>query len=233
MATYKIIATSWVLWILTLLTTVVVGGLLLHELLLKDSTISLIAVIIVMALALFIQRYISRAIVEIKLTDNSVSIKWLRQFLFHKRPDMEILLSDIESYKYQEDTNFDLFKLTMKDGTELKFWHFTLTRGDDFDNLVFDFPAKVSRYNSNVERRPLIYATSKNKRIEKEKTIFEGSNAPVLAGFAILLLIAVPLILFISSSDKLSNPFIGLASMSGGLFFLIQYFKHRKKNKTD
>jgi hypothetical protein len=231
-ATYKIIATSWVLWILTLLATVVVGALLLHELLPKDSTISLIAVIFLMALAVFIQRYISRAIVEIKLADNSISIKWLRQFLFHKRPDMEILFSDIESYKYQEDTHFDLFKLTLKDGKELKFWHFTLTRGDDFDKLVFDFPAKVSRYNSKVERRPLRYETSKNKGIEKEKTIFEGSSAPILAGFAILLLVAVPLILFISPTDKISNPFIGLASMSGGLFFLIQYFKHRKKNKT-
>jgi len=191
-----------------------------------------------MAFALFIQRYISKAEVEFKLNDDSLSIRWLKQFIFHKRSDMEISLNDIESYKYQDDPNFDLFKLTLKDGTELKFWHFTLTRGDDFKKLIFDFPSKVSRHNKKIERKS--EKTDKNKKPEKaetiiknEKTIFESTYAPLFAGFAILLLVAVPLILFTKPTGKSSNPFMGLAAMFGGLFFLIQYFKHRKKNKTE
>jgi hypothetical protein len=233
MATYKIIATSWVLWILTLLTTLLSGGLLLHEILPKDSTVSIIAVIAVMAFALFVQRYISRAEVEVTLTDNDVSIVWLKQFLFHRRPNIEIRLSDIDSYKYQQDTNFDVFKLTLKNGTDLKLWHFTFTRGDDFEKLVFDFPAKVERHNKKVERKPTTTETQRPTKINREKTIFEAAYSPLLAGFAILLLVAVPLIFFFKPIDKISNPFMGLAAMTGGLFFLTQYFKYRKNNKKE
>ena len=233
MATCKIIATSWVLWILTLLTTLLSGGLLLHEMLPKDSALSIIAVIAVMAFALFVQRYISRAEVEVTLTDNDVSIVWLKQFLFHRRPNREIPLSDIDSYKYQQDTNFDLFKLTLKDGTEIKLWHFTFTRGDDFKKLVFDFPSIVESYNKKISRKQVTTETNNPKKIEKEKTIFEESYSPLLAGLAILLLLAVPLIFFFKPIDKISNPLMGLAAMFGGLFFLTQYFKHRKNKKVE
>jgi hypothetical protein len=220
------------------LITLLSGALFLHELLPKDSTLSILSAIGLMAFALFIQRYISRAEVQIKLSDDTLAIRWLKQFIFHKRSDMEISLTDIESYKYQEDTNFDLFKLTLKDGTELKFWHFTFTRGDDFEKLIFDFPSKVSRHNKKIERKSDKTDTSKMPEkaetiIKKEKTIFENAYAPFLAGFAILLLITVPLVLFMKPTGKSSNPFIGLAGMFGGLLFLIQYFKYRKKNKTE
>jgi predicted ATP-dependent protease len=229
MATYKIIATSWVLWILTFLTTILSGAFISHEILPRDTTITFIAVIGIMAFALFVKRFVSRAEVEFKLTDNDISIIWHKQFLFHKRPNLEILLGDIESYKYQEDRNFDLFKLTLKDGTQIKLWHFTFTRGDDFERLVFDFPSKVERYNKKAEKRAIATRTEKPAKILREKTIFEEAYAPLLAGFAILLLIAVPYLIFFNPDKKVSNPYMGLAAMAGGLFFLIQYFKYRKE----
>ena len=73
-----------------------------------------------MIFALYIQRFISRAEVEVSLTNNNISIKWVKQFIFHNRADREIPFHEIESYKYQEDRNFDLFKLTLKDGVEIK-----------------------------------------------------------------------------------------------------------------
>lgn len=232
MATYKIIATSWVLWILTLVTTMLSGGLLFHEILPRDTTITFIGVIGIMAFALFVQRFISRAEVEVKLTDSNISINWQKQFLFHRRPNMEIPLSDIESYKYQEDTNFDLFKLTLKDGTEIKLWHFTFTRGDDFEKLAFDFPSKVERHNRNVARKTIATKTETLAKIKREKTIFEEAYAPLLAGFAILLLVAVPFIIFFSPDKKVSSPYMGLAAIAGGLFFLTQYFKYRREKKN-
>lgn len=233
MATYKIIATSWVLWILTLLTTMLSGGLLFHEILPRDTTITIIAVIAILALSLFVQRFISRAEVEVKLTDSDVCILWHKQFLFHRRPNMEISLSDIESYKYQQDTNFDLFKLTLKNGTEIKLWHFTFTRGDDFEKLVFDFPSKVERHNKKVERKAITTKPEKPAKIKREKTIFEEAYAPLLAVLAILLLVAVPFIIFFNPDKKISNPYMGLAAMAGGLFFLTQYIKHRREKKNE
>jgi len=234
MTTYKIIATSWVLWIMTLLITLFGGAFLLHELLPRGSNFSILPVIGLMAFALFIQRYISKAQVEITLGDDNLSIRWVSQFIFHRRPDMEFSLNDIESYKYQEDRNFDLFKLTLKDGTELKFWHSTFIMKDDFEKLVFDFPSKVEKHNKIIQRQSGRTDTEKKPQkaetiIKKEKTIFENELAPFVAGFAILVVIAVPLVLFLKPTGEISNPFVGLASMAGAFFFVVQYFKYRKK----
>jgi hypothetical protein len=95
----------------------------------------------------------STALVEITLTKNDVSIRWLSQYIFHHYPDRTILFSDIESYKYQPDNNFDLFKLTMKDGSEIKLWHFALTFKDDFDKLTMDFPQLVNSFNKRVKQK--------------------------------------------------------------------------------
>jgi len=140
MATYRIKTTDWKIWILTFMVTMFGGVLLSIKFLPKGDTISIISVIFILLLAFFLQRFASTALVEVTLTKSDISIRWLSQYIFHKYPDRTISLNDIETYKYQSDNNFDLFKLTMKDGSEIKLWHSALTFKDDFDKLVIDFP---------------------------------------------------------------------------------------------
>ncbi len=148
-----------------------------------------------------------------------------------------ISFNDIKSYKYQEDTNFDLFKLTLKNGTVLKFWHFNLTRRDEFSKLVTDFPSIVTKHNKLFAKKSTLstgneQAGNVQTVIENEKTIFESNNAPFLAGLALVMLITVSFILFNRPTGKIRNPFIGLAAISGAIFFLVQYSRARRKVKN-
>lgn len=214
------------------------GGVLLAiEFLPKGDTISIISVILILLLAFFLQRFTSTALVEVTLTKNDISIRWLSQYIFHKYPDRTILLSDIETYKYQPDNNFDLFKLTMKDGSEIKLWHFALTFRDDFDKLVIDFPQLVSRFNKRVTAKthsqPDIPQThNEPQTIRRAATIYESGGAIFIAAFAVVVIIAVPLILYFNPSDRQKNPFVLLAPMTGAIFFLTQFFRYRKNNKA-
>lgn len=238
MTTYKIISTSWALWIPTQFLFPLGGALLLHEFQLNNLALSIVSIIGLLALSLFIQRYISRAVIEIGVDRDKLSLKWTRQYLLHRRPDIELSLSDIKSYKYQEDTTFDLFKLTLKNGTVLKFWHFHLTGRDDFGKLVMDFPSIVAKHNKSSaqkSKRSTGNAQPGNVQsmIEKEKTIFENKNSPLLAGLALIMLITIPYSLFTSPTGKIKNPLLGVAVVSGSLFFLVQYTRARRKVKNE
>lgn len=237
MTTYRIKTTDWKIWIATLMVTVFGGVLLAIQFLPKGDTISIISVLFILLLAFFLQRFTSTALVEVTLTKSDISISWLSQYIFHKYPDRTILLSDIETYKYQPDNNFDLFKLTMKDGSEIKLWHFALTFKDDFDKLVIDFSQLVNSFNKRVTAKthsqPDILKTQNGPQtIKRAATIYESGGAIIIAAFAVVVIIAVPLILYFNPSDRQKNPFVLLAPMAGAIFFLTQYFKYRKNNKA-
>jgi hypothetical protein len=237
MTTYKIKTTDWKIWIPTLMVTMVGGVLLAIKFLPKGDTNSIISVIFILLIAFFLQRFTSTALVEVSLTKNDISIRWLSQYIFHHNPDKTITFSDIESYKYQPDNNFDLFRLTLKDGSEIKLWHFALTFKDDFDKLVRDFPQLVNSYNKRVTQKAhshTDFSHSENEplTIKRAGTIYEGGGAIFIAIFAVIVVIAVPLILYFNPDDRQNNPFVLLAPMAGAFFFLTQFYRYRKKNKT-
>ena len=231
MNTYKIKTTSWTLWILTLLIIFFSGVILAHNILPKNPLSTIASVILIMSFALFVQRFISLGIVIINLSNTEISITWIKQYIFHKKPNRKITLSEIESYKYQPDQNFDLFKLNLKDGSEIRLWHFTFTAGDDFDKLITDFPSIVSHHNQNAQA--VRHAKNQNvlkNEIKAENTIFESDAAPFLAILAIVMIIAFLLILYFNTSK---NPLIMLGPIGGATFFLIQFFKYRKNNRSE
>jgi hypothetical protein len=237
MTTYRIKTTAWTIWLPTFLLTMLGGVLLGIKFLPNGDFISIVSTIFLLLLAFFLQRFTSTALVEVKLTKKDISICWLSQYIFHKYPDRTILLSDIESYKYEPDRNFDLLKLTMKDGSEIKLWHFALTFGDDFDKLVIDFPQLVNGYNKSVKSKvnfpsEISQTDYEPREIKREKTMYEGSGAVVIAAFAVVLIIAVPLILYFDPGERQKNPFILLASMTGAIFFFTQFYRYRKNSKA-
>jgi hypothetical protein len=236
MTTYRIKTTEWKIWIPTLMVTMFGGAIIAIKFLPKGDTISIISAILIMVLAFFSSAFTSTAFVEVTLTKNDISIRWLSQYIFHHYPDRTILFSDIESYKYQPDNNFDLLKLSMKDGSEIKLWHFSLTFKDDFDKLVIDFPQFVNNFNKRVTQKPrsqadISYTVNESMKIKRAATIYEGDGAIFIAIFAIIVIIAAPLILYFNPGDRQTNPFVILVPMAGAIFFLTQFYKHRKKNK--
>ena len=237
MTTYRIKTTDWKIWIPTLIVTMFGGALLAIKFLPKGDSFSIISVIFIMLLAFFLQRYTSTALVEVTLTKHDISVRWLSQYIFHHYPDRTIQFSDIESYKYQPDNNFDLLKLSMKDGSEIKLWHFSLTFKDDFDKLVIDFPQLVNNFNKRVTHKAqsqadILSTDNEPLTIKRAATIYEGDGAIFIAIFAVFVIIAVPLILFFNPDDRQKNPFVLLAPMAGAIFFLTQFYKHQKKIKV-
>lgn len=232
MTTYKIKTTSWVLWILTPLIIVPTGAQLLHVFIYPIlPNASVVFVLIPMVLALYIERFISKGEVIIKLSENSISIEWIKQYISHNRPNIDIPFAEIENYKIQPDRNFDLFQVDHENGYEFRLWksHILLDTIDDFDRLVKDFPSVANTFNRRNETNSSNDESHEKMEIKRAKTIFETNYAPLLAGFGILIVIVTPIILLTSHSK---NSLGLLAAAGGASYFLFQFYIYRTKNKN-
>ena len=230
MKTFRITSTSWALAIFSMLVIIFSGVLLLIRILPNNSYTSVIATLSLLGIGLYLQRFISTAKIEVVLTKEFVTIKWFKQYLFHKEPDRKIPFNEIKSYKYQEDRNFDLFQITFIDDTELNIWHFTFTK-DDFETLVYTFPEFVKDHNKTVKQTEENKGFSGNrKKIERAKTLYENANSPFIVIFAIFSILAILIIMFFKG-NSIANPFLGFSAITGAIFYLSRYFKYRKEGK--
>lgn len=228
MKSFRIISTSPALAIFSSLAMFFAGIFPIAKFLRHNAVLFWASIIIVVALIFYVQRFISKAKVIINLTKEIVSIDWKQQFIFHKRPNRTIQWDEIKSYKYQEDRNFDLFRITLLDGTELNFWHSTFTK-DDFDILVYSFPEYVKKHNNKKNESQSNGANIYHaQKIEREKTIFENAASPFFVFLAIFFIVAISAIMILKK-DKSDNPFLGLAALSGAIFYLAKYLQYRKK----
>jgi L-asparagine transporter-like permease len=72
-------------------------------------------------------------------------------------------------------------------------------------------------------------ATTKLKNIEREKTIFENEAFPFTAILAVIFIVGITTFMVLSK-QKSNNHFIGVAAISGAVFYLSQFLKHQKQN---
>lgn len=236
MVTYNIRTTAWPIWILTMFGTLATGGILIAMAGIKNEGIALVIMLGPALASFYLQRFTSRGELEISITDTSIILKYLKQSFLSNKPDRIISFNDIDSYKYQPDRNFDMFKLTLRDEVEIRIWHYTGLSSDDFEKLVTDFPEIVANHNERAENissnsTQTGAATSKPFEIKREKALFEGRAGFVLAVLAMIFIVAFIYLLVTKKITSASAGFGLLASISGAVFFLMQFFQYRKKQQ--
>jgi len=214
------------------MTTMIGAVIFVSAIRIKNDPLVFILILMILFSSFYFQQFTSRGEVQISISNTSIQIKYLKQPLLSNKVDQNILFNNIESYKYQPDKNFDLFKLTLKDKTELYFYHYSSFVEDDFQKLVLDFPKLAAEYNNHKENISHANATKENNEeigIKREKTLFEGTTGLLLAGLAIIFIIMFIYLMATKQLKGSSGGFGLLASTSGAIFFLGQYFKYRNK----
>lgn len=226
METFQIKASSWVIYILTLL-TIIIGGSITGIAFLPtkgNPPIAITMTVILIGGAFYATRFTARAKTEWTITETEIQVRWLNQFIFHNKPDITFKWSDIDEYKYQPDRNFDLFKLKLADRRIIKIWHNTSTTNDDFQKFIDFFERRVQAYNSKD--------VDASNNIKRAKTIYETKLGLTLAIFAGLCLVAVPiLIVVLPQKSKINWAGLGVG-YAGGLFFIFQVIAYRKKKSS-
>jgi len=218
-----------------MVTTIIVFGFILRATGITNSAGIIVTVITAVIASFYFQQFTSKGQVQLLISDTTIEVKYVRQSLFQKKNDRAFTFADIESYKYQPDKNFDLFKLTLRDHSTIYLYHDTTFADDDFEKLITDFPKLATDYNKKSEKVQSYTSDEKKQSvvIKREKTLFEGTTGLILAVFATIF-IAVFIFLIIANKIKQSSGIFGLfASISGATFFLSQFLRYRGKENPE
>ncbi|MEO8147726.1 MAG: hypothetical protein ABI723_08830 [Bacteroidia bacterium] len=167
------------------------------------------------------QRFILGTNIEITLSDEKISIKWLSQFIFHNRLDREINFEEIESYKYQPSLNYHLFKLKLKDGTKIRLLN--NNRRADFLRFVADFESLSKQYNHLHK--------GKANKIMRAKTIYETPVGLLFMFIAIALILVYPVLLLLEPSVTAPSLGIGIGTTIAGILYFS--FLYNMQNRKD
>ncbi len=159
--------------------------------------------------------------VELELKDDGIQVSWQKQFFLHNKKDHLIKWQNIRDYMFQPEQYFDLLRIRTKDKKKYKF---SMIGEND------DFPFFYEKLEEVMESK----SSEDSIEIKRAKNIYESNYGLISAVFMGIVIIAgVIAFIFIEPKEN-SSPNYGLliASLAGGIFFIIQVISYRKKNKN-
>ena len=125
---------------------------------------SVLSIILVVFFFIFMLWLIAFAKIEVTINEDIISIKWIRQFLFNQKKDMELPFDGMATYVTEPRTPWDYLKINMLNGEDHKLWN--LGTSDNFSNFVKAFVSAVNNYNKKIKEN-----STKNNLRDKPKTI--------------------------------------------------------------
>ncbi len=193
-----------------------------------------IVMILVVIIPICAVRLALFAKVKVTLDDNTVSIKWIKQYLFCNKQDIIISFDEIATYIDQDDSNWDWLKIKTTDGKTYKIWHFNAfqIRSDGYSEFISTFVSAVKNYNDMIRKEVQQSSVSiKPKTIKRAKSIYETTGGLILAVFAVVAIVGLTIMLIVtpSSPTKPPNYLLFIPGYIGAIYFVFRTYIERKK----
>ena len=226
MTMYKIRQTSPTYWFLTLFLTIFLGFVIIIVIATKIGILNFGVYALLMTPIIFIAfilpRYSATVDIEIIMDEIGIKKKWIRQFIFQHRSDIEVNWLEISEYIFEPRRQFSKLKISLKDGSKISFYHNNDHEGkDEFLKFLNDLKIRINQINISGENN-----------IKKGATIYETGWGLLLAAILILCMIGIPIFILINRANRIN--YAGIAGFYiGALYFLIQVIIHRTKNKNE
>lgn len=228
MQTFQLITTSRIHYLLFLLAGIF-GSVFLVVALLPRATNQYVfigAIVGLSVLAYWLAEKYSRQTVEFSVFQDYLRIDWIKTPLFSNKQNRQISWAEIDTYVYQTEKDFNLFKLTLKNGEKLKFSiSHDFDHQDSFHEFYQSFLGKVDDLQGKK-------AAGQAFTIKQGKTFYE---TPVGIGLAFLLagLMVFAIIFSLVNQDKRPVKWGKLiACVIACLFFIQLVWTHNKGKKS-
>ena len=222
MKTYRIKQSSPIIFIVTLIFLICSPIILLKDVVNENHNQKNLVVILIVVLffgVYYLARFVSTAIIQIKMDELGIKITWAKHFFLQKRSDFEIEWIDISEFKIEPDRNWDKFKIISKYDNKFQILHNTDHNGkDDYSNFIKDFEIKVKEINSDNEE---------SNDINRIPNFYESTAGVLFAIFLIIGLIVLT-ILMVTSKNHFSNPLAISAVYLSAFFYIYQVYNYRK-----
>jgi len=157
--------------------------------------------------------------VNLEIANEGLKINWIHQFLLHNKRDELLRWNLIKDYMFQPEQHFNLFRIRTIDKRKLKFS--MVDNNDEFPIFYESFEQLVNSKSEN-----------ESANIVRAKNIYE-SNYGLISAFVLGIIMFGGVVVFLTVEPK-GEPNYGIliASMVGGIFFIIQVINYRRKAKN-
>jgi len=157
--------------------------------------------------------------VSLTIKNEGLSVDWIKQFLLHNKSNNFIKWSELKDYMFQPEQHFNLFRVRTKDKRKFKF---SMDDNNDSFDLFYTEFEQVVEMKSN----------DNSVEINRAKNIYESNYGLISAIILGIIMIAgVVIILTVKPKDE-ANYGLLIGSLAGGVFYIIQVIKYRKKSKN-
>jgi len=177
-------------------------------------------------LAYWLAEKYSKQMVELAISQDYLRVDWIKLPIFSNKQNRQIAWTEIDTYVYQTEKDFDLFKLTLKDGEKLKF---SIAHDLDHQDIFHEFyHSFLSKVDALQEQQIIGQAVT----IKQGKTFYE---TPVGIGLAFLLvgLIVFATIFALLNQDRKPLKWSKLiAGIFACLFYIQLVWTHNKRKKA-
>src|SRR5690606_15455470 len=101
------------------------------------------------AALIYCPKHISQAEIEATLNQNKLKIRWIRQFIFRQKSDVEISLKDIVGYYIHTEKEFSSIRITTKNDSTITIVRaLDLNAKDDFYKFYEAFVNTITNHES-------------------------------------------------------------------------------------
>jgi hypothetical protein len=166
-------------------------------------------------LILKITKRLDKGLVNLTIDNEALKIEWIRQFMFHNKPNENIKWVDIVDYTYIPDQHFDIFRIR----TDRKKIKLSLAETNE------SFYAFYVELEEKVE---ILKAVDKNLNLKRGRTFYETKWAVVFAIFIVLLLVAFLGLLIFRPPEKINYGSL-FVFLGGAFFYVYTVWSYRQK----
>jgi hypothetical protein len=158
---------------------------------------------------------LDKGLVNLTIDNEGLKIEWLRQFMFHNKPNENIKWVDIVDYTYIPDQHFDIFRIR----TDKKKIKLSLAETSE-SFYVF--------YGELEEKVEILKSADKNLNVKRGRTFYETKWAVVFAIFIVLLLVAFVGLLIFRPPEKINYGSLFIF-LGGAIFYVYTVWSYRQK----
>ncbi len=166
-------------------------------------------------LILKVTKRLDKGLVNLTIDNEGLKIEWLRQFMFHNKPNEKIKWVEIVDYTYIPDQHFDIFRIRT-DRKKIKL------------SLAETKESFYAFYGELEEKVEILKAVDKNLNVKRGRTFYETKWAVVFAIFIVLLLVAFVGLLIFRPPEKINYGSLFIF-LGGAIFYVYTVWSYRQK----
>ena len=189
-----------------------------------SAVVFIISIAIAVGMMIYLYRYLQQKILVI-VGQGSICIRYLRSPFFVSASDMDLVPSDVESYKF-DNFNGVRFTLYLKDGRRFRVAVGNVGKTEAIEQMAEHIITllKDKKYTSAIAAAPP----------RRRATYAEGTTGLVLAIVVIVAMIAMAIaIIFFPENHSSSDTARGIGVMFTCLAFVLHVFNLRRKARKE